>query len=138
MNELHPLDGVSAVPWTHSDRRDPLPDALPEASPDIAGGTPAPAAVDLLGRAARGAHHTIDRLAERAQPAAQQLDAGVAAAGDKLHAGADRVRHTRDEWAEGARTAVRGHPLLAVASAAALGAAIIALARAPARRRPGP
>lgn len=131
MNELLPPDGVSTVPWPTSDRRERLPDA----SADSAGETPVPPAVDLLHRAAQGAHHTIDRLADRAQPAARKLDAGVSAAGETLHAGADRARQTRDEWAESARSAVRGHPLLAVASAAALGAAIIGLTRAPARRR---
>lgn len=136
MNELLPPDGVSTVPWSTGDRHD-RHDRLSDAPPANAGETPDPAAVNLLNRAAQGAHHTIDRLADRAQPAAQRLDAGVSAAGVKLHAGAERVRQTRDEWAEGARSAVRGHPLLAVASAAALGAAIIGLSRAPARRRGG-
>jgi len=79
--------------------------------------------------AARGAHETVDRLAHKAAPVAQQLSAHASAAENMLHEKTDQLRHTRDEWVEGARSTVRGNPLVFVAAAMAVGAlaALIAL-----------
>lgn len=46
-----------------------------------------------------------------------------------LQATTDRLRDIRDEWADSARTTVRGHPLLAVAAAVALGVVIARITR---------
>jgi ElaB/YqjD/DUF883 family membrane-anchored ribosome-binding protein len=91
---------------------------------------PAPTpATELLNRVVQGAHASLDRLAESATPQVQQLEAGLAAAGDTLQAGADQVRHTRDEWAESLRSTVRDHPLATVAAALAAGVLIARLTR---------
>ena len=66
-------------------------------------GRPAEAAV-------QGAHDTIDRLADSAAPAVQQLGERVPAAGEALHAKADQLRDTRDEWVEACAATVRSNP----------------------------
>ena len=88
-----------------------------------------PAALGLLNSAVQGAHHTIDRLAESATPAVRQLGESVSAAKQTLHVQTDHLREARDEWVEGARCTVRSHPLVAVASALALGVFIARLVR---------
>lgn len=124
MNQLRP-ESASDVPWPTSDPRVRVPDTslLPgsEKAP--------PASAGLLKHAVQGAHDTIDRLADRAAPAVQQLADGVAAAEEALRARSSQLRHTRDEWVEGARTTVRGNPLASVAAALALGVVIARLAR---------
>jgi hypothetical protein len=125
MNEtIHP-DSASAVPWPTGDHRLQVSDTsmLPgsEKAP--------PAAVGLLKNAVQGAHDTIDRLADSAAPAVRQLGESVAAAGETLHAKADQLRETRDEWVEGVRSTVRSNPLASVAAAFALGALIARIIR---------
>lgn len=125
MNEtLHP-DSASDVRWPTSEHRVRLPDTsmLPgsEQAP--------PAAVGLLKNAVQGAHNTIDRLADRAAPAVQQLGDSVSAAAEALNLKTDKLRKTRDEWVEGARTTVRSNPLACVAAALALGAVIARITR---------
>jgi ElaB/YqjD/DUF883 family membrane-anchored ribosome-binding protein len=125
MNEtLHPA-AASDVPWPTSDHRVRVPDTsmLPgsENAP--------PPAVNLLNQAVQGAHDGLDRFADRAAPVARQLGQRISAAEDALQARSAQWRGTRDEWLEGARTTVRGKPLLAVAAAAALGAVIARLVR---------
>ena len=125
MNQTTHTDSMSDVPWPTSDQRTRVPDTsmLPgsEQAP--------PAAVGLLNQAVRGAHDTIDRLADSAAPAVRQLGDSVSAAGATLQAKTGQLRDTRDEWVEGARTSVRSSPLVAVAAAFALGAVIARLAR---------
>jgi ElaB/YqjD/DUF883 family membrane-anchored ribosome-binding protein len=89
----------------------------------------AQAADGMLKDAVQGAHTTIDRLADRAEPAVQQLGERVSAAGDALHAKADQLRETGDAWAESARTTVRDNPLVAIAAAVTLGLLIARITR---------
>lgn len=77
---------------------------------------------DMLSRAVKGAHETIDRFAETAAPHVQRLQQGVGA-------GADHVKEIGDEWAESLRCTVREHPLAAVATAVALGMLISRLSQ---------
>ncbi|MBA3056374.1 MAG: hypothetical protein KJ614_12175 [Gammaproteobacteria bacterium] len=117
MNETIQSNIGSNAPWPTSDQRVPMPDAttLPYREKD------APAAPGLLDNAVQGAHKTIDRIAESAEPAARQLGDSVAAATEALHTKTDQLRETRDEWVEGARGTVRSNPLASVAAAFALG-----------------
>ena len=77
---------------------------------------------DLLNRVVQGAHETIDRLAETAAPHLDRLQRNVDGAGVRLHERAD-------EWTDGLRTTVRANPVMAVATALALGMLIARLAR---------
>ncbi|MGK2951828.1 MAG: hypothetical protein ACSLEZ_05520 [Thiobacillus sp.] len=72
---------------------------------------------------------TIDRLADIAEPAVQQLGESVSAAEGALHAKSVQRRDIGDQWAEGVRTTVRGNPLVFVAAALALGAVIARITR---------
>ena len=125
MNNTFQTDGAADAPWPAGDHRAPVPDMsmLPGSE------KPAPAVVGLLNDAVQGAHDGIDRFAERAAPTVRQLGERVAAAGDAMQANADRLRDTRDAWAEGVRTTVRDSPLTAIAAAALLGAVIARLTR---------
>jgi ElaB/YqjD/DUF883 family membrane-anchored ribosome-binding protein len=125
MNETIPSDNASDPPWPNGNHRMPVPDTsmLPgsEKAP--------PAAVGMLKNAVQGAHDTIDRLADKAEPTVRQLGQSVEAAGQTLQAKTDQLRGTRDEWAEEARRTVRKNPLAAVAAAFALGALIARISR---------
>jgi len=85
MNEIIHPDGMSDGTWPTSDPQLPVPDTsmLPgsEKAP--------PAAVGLLKHVVRGAHDTIDRLAESAAPAVRQLGESVEAAGVALQVRAE-------------------------------------------------
>ena len=59
----------------------------------------------------------------------QQLGDSVSAAAEALNLKTDKLRKTRDEWVEGARTTVRSNPLACVAAALALGAVIARITR---------
>lgn len=125
MNEtIHP-DNTSNAPWSTGDHRVRVPNTsmLPgsEKAP--------PATVGLLRNTVQGAHETIDRFADRAAPAVRQVGESVAAAGEALQAKTDQLREKRDQWAKGARSTVRGKPLVAVAAAFALGAVIARITR---------
>ena len=125
MNPTIDSNGESDAPWRHSDRQLPVPDTSM-----LHGSAQAtPAAVGLLNQAARGAHHTIDRLADSAEPAVRQLGERVAAAENALQAKAGQLRETRDEWAESLRGTVRSQPLAAIAVAAALGMLLARITR---------
>ncbi len=125
MNEPLGTDSASEVPWATSDHRVRVPDTsmLPGSEK-----TP-PATVGMLKQAVQGAHHTIDRLADRAAPAVHQIGHSVAAASEAITARTERLREARDDWAEGARTTVRRNPLASIATALALGALIARLLR---------
>jgi hypothetical protein len=125
MNEtLHPA-AASDVPWPTSDHRVRVPDTsmLPgsEKAP--------PPAVDLLNRAVQGAHETVDRLADSAEPLARQLGERASAAEHALRAKSNQWREAGGEWADGMRGTVRGSPLAWLAAAAVLGAVIARITR---------
>ena len=125
MNEISSTDNLSEPRWPTGDHRARLPDVgtLPfsEATPQ--------AAVGLLKNAVQGAHHTLDRLADRATPAVRKLGERVSAANATLHAKRDQWRETGDVWVEDMRTSVRSKPLLSVAAALALGAVVALIAQ---------
>ena len=120
MNENTPSSTATDAPWPTSGTRVKVPDTSMLPGSEIA---PAPSA-KLLNQAVQGAHNTIDRLAVSAAPVARQLGERVEAASDALHATANQLRDTRDEWVESARTTVRNNPLAWVAGAAVIGAVI--------------
>lgn len=125
MNEnIHPGSPADA-PWPAIDHRVRLSDPSMPAGSEKA----PPAKVGLLAQAAKGAHDTIDRLADGAAPAMRQLGDRVAATEKALLAKSEQLRDTRDAWVEGVRTTVRGNPLVSVAAAFALGAVIARIAR---------
>lgn len=125
MNETIQPHLASDVPKPSGDHRVRVP-----GKSMLPGSEKAPqAAVDLLNAAVRGAHDTLDRLADRAEPAVRQLGESVSAAGETLHAKTDQLRETRDDWVEGLRTTVRRSPLVSIAAAVALGAVIVRLNR---------
>ena len=125
MNETQDPKPESDGHWRQGDRHLPVPDTsmLPGSE------KPAPATVGLLKTAVRGAHNTIDRLADSAEPAVRQIGAGVAAAEDALQAKANALRQTRDEWLDDLRGQVRSKPLAAIAVAAALGVLLARITR---------
>lgn len=125
MNETPSSTLSSDVPWPTSVHRARVPDTSMLPGSEVA---PAPA-VKLLNQAVQGAHDTLDRLAVSVTPIARQLGERVGAAEDALHATANQLRDTRDEWIEGARTTVRNNPLMAVACAAAVGAVLARITR---------
>lgn len=118
MNEHLGNDSASDVPWPTSDHRLAVPDTsmLPGSE-----NAPPPAAV-VLKNVVKGAHHTIDRMADRAAPVVNQLGKTVTAATDVITAKTEQLRVARDDWAEGARSSVRRNPLASIAGALALGA----------------
>ncbi len=73
-------------------------------------------------RVAQGVHDTVDRVAEKAAPAAQKLEATVH---DQIH----RARELGDEWTDSLRTTVRERPLSAVLVALAAGILISRITR---------
>lgn len=82
MIEIKPSDSTPDKPWPDSDQRLRVADTSM-----LPGSEKAPApAVDLLNHAVRGAHNSIDRLAESVAPTVQRLGEGVSAAEDALHA----------------------------------------------------
>jgi len=125
MNETSSTGNLSEARWPAADPLARTPDVgtLP-----FSQATP-PAAVGLLKNAVQGAHHSLDRLADRAAPAVRKLGERVAAANATLHAKGDQWRETGDVWVEDMRTSVRSKPLRSVAAALALGAVIGLLAR---------
>ncbi len=125
MTESNDPHAASLAAWRDGDRAIPVPDTamLPE------GDRPGPAAVDLLKQAAQGAHHTIDRLADRAEPAVRQLGESLGAAEAALQANAGQLREAGDAWMEALRGSVRSQPLVAVALAAALGMLLARISR---------
>ena len=125
MNETNHTASASDAPWPTSDHRVRAPDTSMLPGSEKAG----PAAVGLLKGATQGAHDTIDRLADGAEPAVRQMGESVSDAGKALHAKTDQMRETRDEWVEGVRSKVRGNPLASVAAALALGAVIARITR---------
>lgn len=118
------------------DRR-PVPGAPDtSAAPGFTGASGAPGmpqdaprstAADMVTRVVKGAHESIDSLAEHAKPPLQRLEQGLAHGGEALHEKADQLRATGDEWAESLRETVREHPIAALAAALAVGVVIARL-----------
>ena len=75
----------------------------------------------LLERAVQGAHETVDRLAESATPAVEQLSAGMDQASAAISEHAEEISALQREWTAALREAVREHPIAAVLTAAAVG-----------------
>lgn len=120
MNTTNTPAGSSQTPWATTDDRMRAPDTsmLPgsEKAP--------PAATSLLKNAVRGAHNTIDRMADSAAPAVQHMGESLTAAEEALQEKAHQLRDTRDEWVGSVRTRVRSHPLTTLAAVFALGALV--------------
>lgn len=117
-------------------RHSPPLDRPPMPVRDDQPGTPATtqdgprgATADLMTRVVKGAHETIDTMAEQAGPPLERLAQGLAQTGETLHDKADQFRATGDAWAESLRASVREHPLAALAAALAVGVVIARLAR---------
>jgi ElaB/YqjD/DUF883 family membrane-anchored ribosome-binding protein len=125
MNLTNTPAGTSHVPWPTSGDRSNVPDTsmLPNAERS------APAESSLLKNAVKGAHDTIDRLAERAAPAVHQLGENLTAAEGALQTQVHQLRETREEWVKGVRSAVRGKPLTFIATAFAMGVLIARVTR---------
>lgn len=112
----------STVPWPTSGQPDPAPEA---AALQRSESIPPEAAV-LVMNAGQGLGDTIGQTAERAE---RHMDDGLAAADEALQAGVHRLRESRSEWGSNLRATVRRSPLVSVAAAFALGAAIVRLTR---------
>ncbi len=102
----------------------PLSPSSPSSSSTSASATP-----ELMDRMVRGAHETVDNLADKAKPQLERLQEGAVNASDSIHARVDQAREMGDEWAESLRTTVREHPLAAVGTALALGLIFARLSR---------
>lgn len=87
------------------------------------------AAVGILKHAVQGAHASIDRLADRAEPVLQKLEDGVSASRESLYARTDQFRDIRVAWTEGVRDTVRSNPLASIAAALVFGLVIARLNR---------
>jgi ElaB/YqjD/DUF883 family membrane-anchored ribosome-binding protein len=94
-----------------------------------AGTTPTSTRPELMRRVVDGAHATIDRLAETAEPVVTRLTDGMGGTAGSLQERADHLREVGDEWAENLRGSVRQHPMTAVAIALGVGLLIARLSR---------
>ena len=90
-------------------------------------GTPDTRSAELIDKLVRGAHQSIDRLAESAAPRLGRLEQSMTGAAEALQARGEHLRETGDEWAESLRTSVREHPLAAIGVAVAVGMLIARL-----------
>lgn len=120
MNEITQTKSASESAWPNGDHRMKTPNTSMLPGSEL--GTPP--AVGLLKDAAEGAHHTIDRLADSAEPTVRRLGDSVSAAGEMLRARTNQLRVTRDEWTASARGTIRDNPLVCIAAALTLGAVI--------------
>jgi|SRR5688500_12968158 ElaB/YqjD/DUF883 family membrane-anchored ribosome-binding protein len=81
-------------------------------TPSSNGSGPSSPAVDRL---AQSAHQAVDRVAAAAAPTIEKLKMRANEAAETLHAKADEFGAMEEQWVANARTAVRDHPLAAVA-----------------------
>jgi ElaB/YqjD/DUF883 family membrane-anchored ribosome-binding protein len=98
-------------------------------SPSLAPDVSSCSGTDLLGRVVHGAHDTIDRLAETAEPHVRRIQEEVSSASDAVQSRANQLRETGDEWGESLRAMVRENPLAALAAALAVGMLVSRLTR---------
>ena len=100
MNDLNSPTDAPDPAWTDSEQRLRVPDTsmLPgsEKAP--------PPAVQLLKQAVRGAHDSIDRLAQTVTPTVRKLGESVSAAEEALQAKSEQWRETGDAWVDGKLT----------------------------------
>ena len=124
-----PSTSTSATDPTRSSSEDAFgtPSSLSEGS--MSSSAPVGGKPDLMERVVRGAHETVDKLADKAKPQLQRLQEGAGSASDLLHHRVDQARELSDEWADSLRTTVREHPLAAVGTALAIGLIIARLSR---------
>lgn len=114
-----PSSSTSSTDYTRSSSDDALGEpALPSS-----------ARPELMDRVVRGAHDTVDKLADKAKPQLQRLQEGAGNASDTLHARVDQARDVSDQWAESLRVAIRENPLAAVGTALAIGLIFARLSR---------
>lgn len=99
MNTTTYPDNLADVPWPTSDHRMPVPDT--SMLPD----------------------------AEKAAPAAQALDDGIAAAAGAIEKTTEQSAEVLDAWVEGLRAQIRSNPMATVAAAIVLGVVIARMTR---------
>ncbi len=87
------------------------------------------AAPAMLDKVVQGAHDTVDRVADSAEPVVRRLGERVSATEDALRAKTEQFFQVRDEWTAELRSTVRSKPLTYVVGALALGALIARLRR---------
>ncbi|MDR7150653.1 putative RNA-binding Zn ribbon-like protein [Hydrogenophaga palleronii] len=86
-------------------------------------------AKQILNRVTEGAHHAVDRFAEKAGPAVEKIESGVSHANESLAEQAQHMRELGDEWTQGLRKTVRANPLTSVLLAMVAGAVIARVTR---------
>lgn len=120
-----------------NETRPTYPSAADPTEADFAGSTPAGTASttatstrpETMRRVVQGAHATIDRLAETAEPMVARLADSMGGTAGSLQEQAEHLRQMGDEWTENLRGSVRQHPLTAVAIALGVGLLIARLSR---------
>jgi ElaB/YqjD/DUF883 family membrane-anchored ribosome-binding protein len=70
---------------------------------------------------ARGAHQAVDRIAERAAPAVDQMRTAAERATDVVGSKIDEFSTMQDEWMESMREQVRSRPLVIIGAAVLAG-----------------
>jgi ElaB/YqjD/DUF883 family membrane-anchored ribosome-binding protein len=103
----------------------------PPSTADIAGTSPTTPSSNGSGtssqavdRLAQSAHQAVDRVAAAAAPTIEKLKTRANEAAETLHAKADEFGAMEEQWVSNARTAVRDHPLAAVAIGVLVGMVI--------------
>ena len=69
----------------------------------------------------RGAHQAVDRIAERAAPAVDQVRSAAERATDVVGSKLDEFSTMQDEWMESMREQVRSRPLVIIGAAVLAG-----------------
>lgn len=125
MNPVNLPVGSSAVPWPTSDdrARSSSGAVLPVREEN------SPPASALVMNSDPGIHHTNDHSAALVAPSASQRDIGLAAAEESLHTQPHQPAEARNDWLGRLRNTVCGRPLMSVAAAMALGAAVVRITR---------
>lgn len=116
------IGSSSAAPYGSASSSASSNGGLGTTSAPAPGGTGNPGSTGAtIDRLVRGAHDTIDRVAEKAAPMLDDLKTRVGATQERLSQRADDWVRLEHEMAERARTHVRNRPLTAVALAMAAG-----------------
>lgn len=124
-----PSSSTSATDYTSSSSDDAFGSTRLPGEGSTSSSAPFGEKPDLMERVVRGAHDTVDKLADKAKPQLQRLQEGADSASESLHSRVDQARELGDEWADSLRSAVRENPLAAVGTALALGLIIARLSR---------
>lgn len=111
----------SGVGTSHGDSSSSSSNTSKNNSHDTIDSASAKSGQEVLDRVVRGAHDTVDRLAETVAPHVQRLSQGIGHAGDSVHSRAGEMREMGDEWTHSLRSTVRENPVAAVVAALALG-----------------